>query len=474
MAQNNSINVVGLDFEDIKQSLKNYMESQTNLKDFNFDGSVLNTLLDVLAYNTHYQAFYSNMVANEMFLDSALLRPSVVSHAKQIGYLPASTRSSKAIVDINLSTTAAADTFIARGTEFSGLDVEGNRYKFVNTDPIFAAAGATAFRSVQLSEGSLRAISYIYNRDTKLGSILMIPNEKADISTISVRVYASLTDTTGVADIWSEGTNYMELTPTSKVYFIQEKEAGIYEIYFGDGILGQQPTTGNVIVIEYLETNGANGNGVTKFTTSANGISSVVFSPDAVTGSTASYSYGGSDLETVSQIKFTAPKFYQTGNRAVTERDYESLTYMLYPNTSSVRVYGGENLNPPQYGKVFIAIKPKNGGALTSSEKSDLQRIMKRNYSVATVTPEIVDAEYTDLVFDTQIVYDPTSLPVSSTVLQGFVAAYIYEYSSSVLEQFGANFYYSKMVEGINAIAADSMKIYSHSSELLELSKKNA
>lgn len=250
MAQNNSISVVGLDFDGIKQSLRNYMESQTALKDFNFDGSVMSTLLDVLAYNTHYQAFYTNMVANEMFLDSALLRPSIVSHAKQLGYTPSSVRSSTALVNINLTNIASSDTFIPRGSEFNGTNPEGTRYKFINTQAAFAAAGDTAFRSVTLSEGSLRQITYIYNRDTKIGSYLVVPNEKADMTTLKVRVYSSLTDTTGISDVWTLGTDYLTLTGDSTVYFLQEKDAGIYEVYFGDGVLGKEPTTGNVVSIE--------------------------------------------------------------------------------------------------------------------------------------------------------------------------------------------------------------------------------
>ena len=226
MAQNNTVNVVGLDFEDIKTSLKSYLQSQSTLKDYNFDGSVLNTLLDVLAYNTHYQAFYSNMVANEMFLDSALLRPSVVSHAKHLGYVPSSTKSSKALVDIILTNPASSDTYLPRGSEFSGTNPAGVRYKFVNLDTVYANAGATAFGSVSLYEGTIRRITYIYNRDTKIGSYLIIPNDKADMSTLTVKVYKSVTDTTGITDVWNNGSDYLTIDSTSKVYFLQEKDAG--------------------------------------------------------------------------------------------------------------------------------------------------------------------------------------------------------------------------------------------------------
>lgn len=461
MAQNNSINVVSLDFEENKASLKAYMQSQTVLKDYDFDGSVLSTILDVLAYNTHYQAFYTNMVANEMFLDSAILRPSVVSHAKHLGYLPSSITASKALVDIVLTSAASSDTYLARGTEFGGINPAGTRYKFVNLETAFATSGATAFGGVSLYEGSLRQITYIYNKDTKIGSYLIIPNSKADISTIKVRIHSSITDRTGIDEVWSLGEDYTALTPTSKVYFLQEKEAGIYELYFGDGVLGQQPQTGNVVSIEYLETNGAVANGVNSFTKSDSAISYIQFTADPITGSTISESYGGSELEDVSRIKFTAPKFYQTSNRAVTENDYSALVFKLYPNTSSVSIYGGETMTPPKYGDVYIAIKPKSGGFLTSSEKTSLEASLRQKYSVLSITPHIVNPEYMDLIIDTTVVHNPNTLSVTSGVLKTYILAYIYGFSAAFLERFGSNFYYSKMVEGINGIHPSILGVYS-------------
>lgn len=454
MAQNNAINVLGLDFNEIKTSLKNYLQSQTVLKDYNFDGSVLSTILDVLAYNTHYQAFYSNMVANEMFLDSALLRPSVVSHAKQLGYVPSSTKAAKAVVNINLTTPASADTYIARGTEFNGINTAGSRYKFVNLETVYADAGSTSFSGVSLYEGTIRRITYIYNRDTRVGSYLIIPNDKADISTLTVKVYKSTTDTSGISDLWEDGSAYLTLTSTSKVYFLQEKEAGIYEVYFGDGILGQRPETGNVISIEYLETNGSGGNGVNQFTKTDAAISSIELA-DSNTES-----FGGSDLETVSSIKYNAPKFYQTGNRAVTENDYAALVYKKYPNVSSVNVYGGETVIPPQYGTVFIAVKPKSGGVLTVSEKVDLENDLRKNSSIVTITPKVIDPDYIDLILDMNVIYDPSSVSINANVLKTLILAYTYGYSALNIEQFGKNFYYSKLSQGIQNIHSSIVGVY--------------
>lgn len=457
MAQNNAVNVVGLDFQDIKESLKGYLQSQTTLKDYNFDGSVINTILDVLAYNTHYQAFYSNMVANEMFLDSAVLRPSVVSHAKHLGYLPSSITASRAVVDIAIVPTATTDMYLPRGTEFSGTNREGKRYKFVNLDTIFADVDANAFSAVTLYEGTIRRITYIYNRDTTIGSYLIIPNDKADMNTLKIRVYNSVTDTTGIDDVWSQGSDYLSLNGDSKVYFLQEKDAGVYELYFGDGVLGQQPQTGNVVSIEYLETNGEDGNGVVSFTKSGDAsIGAIEFSANE----TAEQSYGGAERENISKIKFLAPKFYQTNNRAVTEDDYTSIVYKLYPNASSVRVYGGETVTPPQYGKVMIAVKPKSGQVLTEGEKTTLKTKLRTSYSVLPITPEIVDADFVDLILDSTVVYTPSTLSISPGVLKSLVYAYIFSYSSAVLDRFGSDFYYSKMAEGINNIDKSVLGVY--------------
>jgi hypothetical protein len=455
MAQNNSINVVNLDFDQIKESLKTYLQNQSVLKDYNFDGSVLNTLLDVLAYNTHYQAFYSNMVANEMFLDSALVRSSIVSHAKQLGYLPSSTRAAKGLVNVNLTAPATSDTYIARGTEFTGINPAGTRYKFVNLETVFADAGSSTIGPFDLYEGTIRRITYIYNRDTKIGSFLIIPNDKADISTIKVNVYKSITDTTGIDDVWNYGADYLTLEPTSKVYFLQERDAGIYELYFGDGILGEQPETGNVVSIEYLETNGNDGNGVESFTKSDSAISSIEFQ------TSGDFTFGGANRETTGSIKYNAPKFYQTGNRAVTENDYAALVYKKYPNVASVNVYGGETVVPPQYGTVFIAIRPSSGGVLTTSEKINLENDIRSNNSIVTITPKVVDPDYIDLVLDTTVIYNPSTLSISPGVLKTLAISYIYGYSAVNVEQFGRNFYYSKMAEGINNIHKSVLGVYS-------------
>jgi len=438
--RSDSFNLLGLDFQDAKASLKSYLSSQATLKDYNFDGSVLSTILDVLAYNTHYQAFYANMVANEAFLDSATLRSSVVSHAKTLGYVPSSIRASKAV--LNIPAPAASDnTYLSRGTEFIGVAGDGTQYRFSLVDTVYANGDTEEFESVQIYEGTLRRISYIYDSNRKTGTLLTIPNNKADTSTVRVRVQASPTDTTGSSAVWSYTTNYINLTSTSKVFFLQEKELGIYEVFFGDNFLGAKPADGSLITIEYLETNGEAANGISSFTTAVSGLGTI---------ETVSVSSGGASPESSSRIKFLAPRFYQSQSRAVTEDDYTAKVYKEYPNADSVVVYGGETINPPQYGKVFIAVKPISGSILTTDEKTTLVKTLRTSSSVVTIIPEIVDPDYIDLVFDSVVTYDPSATALTVGTLKALTVSYILNYSSTVLESFGANLYLSKLTQGVN------------------------
>lgn len=439
---NNSFNIIGLDFDDAKASLKAYLQSQDTLKDYNFDGSVLSTVLDVLAYNTHYQAFYANMVANEMFLDSAVLRPSVVSHAKALGYVPSSRRAAKAVLGASAA-GASESTYLSRGAEFVGTNDAGTQYRFVLLDTVYANAATQSFNDFSVYEGTLRRMSYVYDPAKKTSSYLLIPNDKIDTTTLRVRVKASATDNTGLEEAWTYANSYIDLTPTSKVFFLQEKETGMYELYFGDNFLGAQPAAGSVVVVEYLETNGDAANGISRFTSSVGGLTNIRAS---------TVSSGGALEESVSRIKFLAPKYYSAQSRAVTENDYTTMVMKDYPNTDSVYVYGGETVTPPQYGKVFIAIKPKSGSALTQDEKTTLTRTLKTNRSVVTVVPEIVDPDYVDLVIDSLVTYNPSLTSLGAGTIKALVVAYAFTYSATTLERFGSNFYLSKLIEGINGL----------------------
>ena len=445
MANNQTkLNVVGIDFLESKESLKQFLKSQDTLKDYNFDGSILSTVLDVLAYNNHYQAFYANMLANEMFLDTAVLRPSIASHAKALGYVPSSKRAAKAILNVDVAAEIPSDTtYLSRGTEFTGTDASGTQYKFVLLDTVYANIETNSFEQIPVYEGTLRRISYVYNPTRTSSSVLVIPNDKIDTSTLKVRVKTSATDSSGISDVWSYAESYIDLTSESKVYFLQEKEAGMYELFFGDGFLGKQPESGNIIVIEYLETNADEANGIRSFTSSVAGLGTItVVEP----------SYGGALHENAAKIKFMAPRYYQTQSRAVTEDDYQSLVLKNYPNVDSVYVYGGESVTPPQYGKVFISIKPKSGSVLSTEVKKSIELDFKRKRSVVTITPEIVDPDYIDLVFSSLVTFNPTQTSFDSGTVKALVASYIMGYSITNLENYGSNLYLSVLVQGINNV----------------------
>ena len=433
----NSFNLIELDFASIKESLKDYLSQQEVLKDYDFTGSVLNTVLDVLAYNTHYTAFYANMVANEMFLDSSILRKSVVSHAKQIGYTPTSSRASRAIMDIQTGVTGG---ILNRGVEFTGTGKDNKSYKFVCLQTNIANIN-NVFENVSIFQGTLKRITYVYDPLVKSRSILSIPNNKIDTRTILVRVQNSSTDTTGINELWGEASNYISLSPTSSVYFLQESsEEGMYELYFGDNFFGKQPKAGSVVFIDYLETEGELGNDITEFSTSLTNAQIIANTSSG----------GGASAESISSIKFLAPRQYVSQNRAVTQEDYYVSIIKKYPNFDSVKIYGGETVTPPKYGKVLIAIKPKAGLFLTALEKDEIESFVKTNFSIVTISPEVIDPEYIFLNLDISLRYDLKINPVDKSTMKTFIVGFVKSWATSNLKRFGDSFYSSVLLSDLS------------------------
>ena len=433
----NSFNLIELDFASIKESLKDYLSQQEVLKDYDFTGSVLNTVLDVLAYNTHYTAFYANMVANEMFLDSSILRKSVVSHAKQIGYTPTSSRASRAIMDIQTGVTGG---ILNRGVEFTGTGKDNKSYKFVCLQSNIANIN-NVFENVSIFQGTLKRITYVYDPLVKSRSILSIPNNKVDTRTILVRVQNSSTDTTGINELWGEASNYISLSPTSSVYFLQESsEEGMYELYFGDNFFGKQPKAGSVVFIDYLETEGELGNDITEFSTSLTNAQIIANTSSG----------GGASAESISSIKFLAPRQYVSQNRAVTQEDYYVSIIKKYPNFDSVKIYGGETVTPPKYGKVLIAIKPKAGLFLTALEKDEIESFVKTNFSIVTISPEVIDPEYIFLNLDISLRYDLKINPVDKSTMKTFIVGFVKSWATSNLKRFGDSFYSSVLLSDLS------------------------
>tara|TARA_R100000664_G_C2749920_1_gene137255 strand:- start:201 stop:2090 length:1890 start_codon:yes stop_codon:yes gene_type:complete len=442
--------VNSLDFFGIKNNLKNYLSGLDQFTDFNFEGSGANILLDLLAYVTHYQGFYNNMVANEMFLDSAVKRTSVVSHAKALGYTPSSSSPSTATVDITINDTDSSITYLSKRTKFKATK-DNITYTFTNpSSEEFEVLNSTQkiARNVTLVEGSWRLASFVV--DSNVGNQrFIIPNKNVDMSRITVNVQKSTTDDSGWSDTWTEVTDVTELSSTSKVYFTQETEDGFYEIYFGDGILGKKLDDGNLIVVDFLITNGAASNEIG----SQDSVSSRSFTSSNISNLSdivvVTTSNGGSGKETLDSIRFNAPKAYQTQNRNVTANDYKSYISQNYGNASDVFVWGGEDNDPPEYGKVFVSVKPSNSSVLNNEEKISLQNLIK-DQNMVSIIPDVVDPNYIYLNIKSKVKFNPDETTLSASDMKTQVLSSIVDYKLLSLEKFDRNFRHSKFTKSID------------------------
>ena len=442
--------VNSLDFFGIKNNLKNYLSGLDQFTDFNFEGSGANILLDLLAYVTHYQGFYNNMVANEMFLDSAVKRTSVVSHAKALGYTPSSSSPSTATVDITINDTDSSITYLSKRTKFKATK-DNITYTFTNpSSEEFEVLNSTQkiARNVTLGEGSWRLASFVV--DSNVGNQrFIIPNKNVDMSRITVNVQKSTTDDSGWSDTWTEVTDVTELSSTSKVYFTQETEDGFYEIYFGDGILGKKLDDGNLIVVDFLITNGAASNEIgSQDSVSSRSVTSSNISnlSDIVVVTTSN---GGSGKETLDSIRFNAPKAYQTQNRNVTANDYKSYISQNYGNAIDVFVWGGEDNDTPEYGKVFVSVKPSNSSVLNNEEKISLQNLIK-DQNMVSIIPDLVDPNYIYLNIKSKVKFNPDETTLSASDMKTQVLSSIVDYKLLSLEKFDRNFRHSKFTKSID------------------------
>ena len=440
--------VSNLDFEQIKVSLKEYMRSQSDFTDYDFEGSALATILDTLAYNTYYTAFNTNMVVNEMFIDSATLRDNVVAIAKQLGYRPKSATSPTAYVSFNINyTNATTDTelILQAGTGFVS-SYDNNIYSYITTNDVTGqvANNVATFTDVPIREGTLLTNTFTVNSAIK-SQRFILDNQDIDTNTIRVQVYpggGSFNEEYKVAD------NILGVDGNSKVFFVDEIEDQRYEILLGDGVLGKEVENNSRVEVSYVTTSGAESNGVKTFVFTGvvqnpNGVSPNAFTT-TITSSSASS--GGEAVESTSKIKYTAPKAYGTQDRAVTAQDYEAIVRKVYPATSDIIIFGGEDQDPPQYGKVFIVLKPNDASYLTSLTKSQIISDLKK-YVVASVEPEIIDpsilyVEMTSKIFYNSGVTDQRPAQVRDKVISS-VQSYI---DTSDTEQFNGKFRYSKFV----------------------------
>ena len=432
-----------LDFDGIKANLKTFLSQQDEFTDYNFEGSGMSVLLDTLAYNTHYLAYNANMLANEMYLDSADLRSSVVSLAKQVGYTPTSCTASTAVLNVLVNGATGSSLTMSRGTKFT-TTVDSQSYSFVNNADVSITPtdGVFQFSNLTVYEGSYLNYKYTVNT-SDIDQRFIVPNNTVDTTTLTVKVQESSSDST--TSTYTLATGITELDSTSKVFFLQEVENGRFEVYFGDGVLGKSVADGNIIILEYINCNRDAPNGATTFV-----LSGTIGGFPSATVTTASNASGGTGLESITSIKYNAPRDYTAQDRAVTAEDYKVLVKDLYANAQSVQVYGGEDAETPDYGKVYISIKAKSGSNLTVKTKESIITNLKK-YAIASVTPIIIDPETTYITLVVNFKYNSGITTKDVTTLQTNVLSKIAIYGADTLENFTGMFRYSKLIENINS-----------------------
>jgi hypothetical protein len=436
MASDNNLKVDELNFESIKINFKNYLNAQDQFRDYNFDGSGMSVLLDILAYNTYYNSFYLNMVAAEAFLTTAQKRNSVVRLAKSLNYTPRSTSASTITGTIAASVSnSPVSITIPKNTEFTGR-VDNTTFKFLTQEALTVYSSAGYVGTVTLKEGTILTRRYTVSL-LDLEQRFLIPNSNIDTTTISVSVLNSSTNSTTRTFVRPD--NLVEINGSSQIYFLEETDDGQFEIKFGDGTFGVSLDNGNIVVIEYIVTNGEAANDVLNLTynDSITNITNITFSASDA-------SAGGSERETISSIRFNAPKSYESQNRAITANDYKALL-LNQSSVDSVVVWGGEDNDPPYYGKVFISVKPVVGTVLTATEKLNLINSIIGPKKILTVSTEIVDPEYIYVILSTIVKYDSDTTSLTSDDIKSIVTTTIKNYNTSDINQFSKYFRYSKL-----------------------------
>ncbi|NDG29545.1 hypothetical protein EB118_05535 [bacterium] len=437
MALLKDLTVDELNFELIKENFIKYLQAQDQFRDYNFDASGMQVLLDLLAYNTYYNSFYLNMAINEAFLSTAQKRNSVVNLARSLNYVPRST-SSSVITGIAVFTVAGSPSSITipAYTTFSG-SVDSTSYTFNTTESIVVSSSSGVY-SAQLTLKEGRYINQRYTVNVNdADQRFLILNANIDTTTLYVTVRNSVSDST--TRIFTKSDNLVEITSSSQVYFLEEVEDGLYEIFFGDDIVGTALTDGNVVILEYLVSSGAEANDIENlsFTGTITNVTGVVFAEDGP-------SSNGSDRETINKIKFNAPKSYEAQNRVVTVEDYRALL-LRQSNVKSVSVWGGEDNDPPTYATVFVSVIPEIGETLTATEKEILTETVIKPKRVLTVSTKFVDPEYIYITVNAVVKYDVSSTSLSSTNLKAIVIDTIKQYNDDDINEFSKYFRYSKL-----------------------------
>ena len=438
------MNITELDFDGIKSNLKTYLKGQTEFTDYDFEGSGMSVLLDTLAYNTHYNAFMANMAANEMFLDTAVKRNSVTSHAKSLGYTPVSTKAAVAYVDVTVQNANTASVVMPAGYAFNTTIASVN-YQFVNITArtLQPTAGVYVYSNIPIYEGTWVTTTYtvdVSDADQRF----ILDNDNVDVSTLSVSVQTSSEDST--LTTFTKANNLVEVKSTTNAYFIQETLEGEWEVYFGDGVVGSALIDGNIVNLSYVVTNGTAANGAKSFT-AAGSISGF----GNITVATQTAAADGANPEGIDTIKYNAPFSYAAQNRTVTAADYKAIVPQLYSNVKAIAVWGGEYNSPAVYGKVFISILPNTGTVLTTSTKASIVNLLQ-DYNVVSITPEVIDLETTKVVPTINFKYDANATTKTASALAALITTAVTNYSSTTLEKFETVFRYSKFTTLIDEV----------------------
>ena len=451
MAANRRLDITEFDFDDVKANLKTFLKAQTDFKDYDFEGSGINILLDTLAYNTHYLGFNMNMLANEMFMDSSSLRSSIVSHAKTLGYEVDSARAPFAEVNVVLNDSSKNTATMTAGTKFN-TTVDKVDYQFVNIADVTASSTGTEipFNNLKIYEGTYVTIRYTVD-SSDVNQRFILTDKRSDTTTLTVKVQTSSSDSTTTT--YTKASDISTLTSSSEVYFLQEVEAQKFEVYFGDDVLSKALSDGNIVILQYVVTNKTASNGASVFTSSG-----AIDTVTDITVTTVSRASGGTEGETLNSIKLNAPLDYAAQGRCVTSEDYKLFAKKLFPQTQAVMVFGGESgsfdpslgvISTASYGRVYISIKSTTGNNLTEAQKDQLVSDFQK-YNVASITPVIIDPEITYIILDVYFKYNSNKTTKEKSTLVSNVTTTITDFNDNKLKSFNNVFRHSQLLSLID------------------------
>ena len=448
----NRLRVTELDFDTIKNNLKTFLNQQSEFSDYDFEGSGLNILLDILAYNTHYNAYYLNMVANESFLDTALLRSSAVSHAKLLNYIPYSATAPKAVINFTVVSgiTTPGTMTIPAGYNFLSELIDGKSYGFVVNDDVTVTKSNDTyyFENLEIYEGQRVSYVFNHNQNSNPKQIFILPDDNIDTRTL--RVVVSPSSTSSLSTKYNIVTDILDVESTSEVFFLEENLSGKYQISFGNDVVGKKLPDGAVVTATYIITNGDVANKANNFLALQTIVDSLGYSISNFTVTPVSPASGGAPKESVDSIRFSAPSQFATQNRLVTFKDYETYILNNYPNVGSISVWGGEDNDPPVYGTVYVSLKPKNNYYISNAEKQRIIDEIIKPKAIVSTQCIIRDPEYLYLVLENEVQYDPNKTTSTEESLKNTIRTSILNYSTTYLNKFGSKFVLSKVQEAID------------------------